>query len=139
MDAPIALTDSHRRRIGSLASHMRRLIGGLHQAGVDPALTAALEQRIAALEDATGGRAPERGNAIGGTMSILWVASCEVRARSLAGYGELGDRERRFFDDQAALLEREVRALEAAIARQASASLQQPGSEASEGSPVPSE
>jgi hypothetical protein len=47
---------------------------------------------------------------------MLWVDTCELQAKRVAGYGALGAREREFLDDQAASLERSVRALELVIA-----------------------
>jgi hypothetical protein len=55
--------------------------------------------------------------AVGATLSRLWVLSCELRAKSVRGYGELGAKERAFFDRQAAELEQSVEQLRSAVAR----------------------
>lgn len=94
---------------------MHDLLDMLHRAGVGRDLTAELEQQISSLEGATGARPRMPTNPIGGALSMLWVDTCELSAKSVSGYGPLGERERRFLDDQAASLERSVRELEQAI------------------------
>jgi hypothetical protein len=45
----------------------------------------------------------------------MWVLACELRAKSLQGYGALGERESAFFDERAESLEQSVRTLHARI------------------------
>jgi hypothetical protein len=63
---------------------------------------------------------------------MLWVATCEVRAKSVAGTANSGGRESRFLDEQAAVLELDVRELEAAIGGQPSATSREEAAEPSE-------
>jgi hypothetical protein len=114
---PLALSDSHRRRIGALLGGMRTLLSELHRAGVDPTLTADVEQRVAALERLTGARIPRRGDVVGATVGRIWILACELRPNSLHGYGQLGAYESAVLDREAESLELTVQRLGAAIKR----------------------
>jgi len=90
---------------------MRDLLDALRRAGIDSGLTVELERRIAELERTTGARPQRRGDLVGAALTRMWVLACELRAKSLDGYGTLGERERAFFDEQAESLEQSVRRL----------------------------
>jgi hypothetical protein len=111
----LALGDSHRRRIGALLGGMRTLLSELHRAGVDPTLTADVEQRVAALERLTRARLPRRRDAVGATVGRMWVLACELRPKSLHGYGQLGAYESAVLDREAESLELSVQRLGEAI------------------------
>ena len=114
----LSLKESHRRWIGSVTGHMRDLLAELHRAGVAREVTAELEGQIERLERETGARPPERPYAVDAALSSLWIDACELRAKTLRGFGELSDFERRFFDRHASLLEATVRRLREAIAQE---------------------
>lgn len=117
-EPPLSLNDGQRIRIASLTGDMRDHVEALQRAGISPDVTADLERRIAALEQATGAQPLQRPYAVPATLSLLWVDTQELRAKALAAYGALAEGERGFLDEQAASLERSVRELRAAIERQ---------------------
>lgn len=111
-DGDMGFNDDQRRAIGSLADGMRRLVDELHRFGVGTEVTLDVERQIAALERATGATSVGGGDPVRATLSELWVLSCELRAKSLRGYGALGERESALLDEHAKALERSVRRLE---------------------------
>lgn len=94
---------------------MRDLLDALHRAGIDSGLTVEIERRITELERVTGARPRRRGDVVGAAVARMWVLACELRAKSLQGYGALGERERAFLDEQAESLEQSVSRLGARI------------------------
>lgn len=84
---------------------MRELLAELHRHGVTEQQTAELRGSIDRLERAVGVRPAERGDVVGAGLARLWVLSCELRAKAVRGYGELGPHEAEFFDEQSAHFE----------------------------------
>ena len=111
----LALRDSHRRWIRALMGEMRELLAELNRHGVADQQTAELRGSIDRLERAVGVCPAERGDVVGAGLTRLWVLSCELRAKAVRGYGELGPHEAEFFDEQSAHFEDAIARLRQAI------------------------
>ncbi|HZQ80731.1 MAG TPA: hypothetical protein VFB25_02010 [Gaiellaceae bacterium] len=109
------LSDAHRRWVSAVTQHMRDVIEELRRCGATKLQLAELKGSLTSFEDAVGVVRSQPPFLFEAFLTRLWVDACELNADSVEHYGALGERERRFFNKQAQMLERCIERLREAV------------------------